>query len=293
MVDEKQPEPASLSKAAQTIILQKTVAGRQSPGDWINLFRELSDFDQHLDALRNKLGASGKTAAIVAAISFFAAFFTFGLALLVFIPALIIAIRKYSRKSKLARVDLDNDFRSTLLPFLKIMSEDLSPDKPVDLALDLAGRTDKKMIKKAELPPGRFKKVTQTVWTDPWCRLSGSLVDGSKISLTITNHFTSQERQWRNARGKSKSKTKWKKISIVTAGLRPDPEQFQMAQSSGQAQAGKLKIVDRGNGKIVRLTNKVRFTSVGEPPDQAVSAQTIVGMFMRLQSDMMPLGARR
>ena len=40
-----------------------------------------------------------------------------------------------------------------------------------------------------DLPPGRFQKLTETIYTDPWCEVKLPLADGTTVILAFENYY--------------------------------------------------------------------------------------------------------
>ena len=150
--------------------------------------------------------------------------------------------------------------------------------------LDLSGPTDKKIVKKEQIPPGRFKKVTETIYADPWCRLEAPLAEGSRLILDIENTYVAHERHWRNARGKHKSKTKWKKQVTIKTGLAPNASVLEFDPQALEALGNKEKIKTsaREKGLTALLSRSFKFKEVNKMPEATVSEEELLAMYFQL-----------
>jgi hypothetical protein len=115
----------------------------------------------------------------------------------------------------LAGLDVSNNLRSFVVPVLTLFREDIDPKTPVRLRLDLSAPTAKPK-KTGESDPfkqGIYHKVIDTTYVDPWMSADTVLVDGTKLSWSVTDRIRERTKTKRNARGKYKSKTKYRKVS--------------------------------------------------------------------------------
>ena len=121
----------------------------------------------------------------------------------------------------LAGLDVSNNLRSFVVPVLTLFREDIDPKTPVRLRLDLSSPTAKPK-KTGESDPfkqGVYHKVIDTTYVDPWMTADTVLVDGTKLSWSVTDRIRERKKTKRNARGKYKTKTKYKKVSDLDVQL--------------------------------------------------------------------------
>lgn len=212
-----------------------------------------------------------------------------GLGLLLPLPALGLAVHLWRRWKQLKQADLINDFRLCLMPGLRDMAQDLDPAKKIRVRMDLAGPVERKQKSKQELPPGRFQKLTETVFEDPWCEVRLPLVDGSTAVLEFEVVWVKHERRYSSRRGKTKFKTKWRKKCAATATLLPGgPRQWDEAalQARLDATRERAQLVEKDGVKAARLERYWVFKGAADPPPDAPPAREVVGMLLRLYSAM-------
>jgi hypothetical protein len=294
-----QDRVAALSQEARKIVDEKKIVGQRRLKDWRALLKELGSFDQEMDKTRHQLGVYGGLGIGLFVVMLVAAIIIISndlgsLALAVAaglgLAGLIGGLLLFLKKRSLGALDLDNEFRLVLTPFLETVADDIARSGKVALNLDLAGRTDQKKKSERNLPPGRFKKLVETVWRDPWCRAEIPLVDGSRLQLDIENTFVSYYRQWKNPRGKTKSKTKWKKMVVVQAGLAPNSRRLAYDQARIQVEAAreKMKYSDKKDRPMARVTRKYKFKSEGEAPEAGPLPEDLLGLFFSLAGLLKP-----
>ena len=298
-----------LSPAARKAVTLKLVRGRKRLNEWRELLDELARFDSATDQLQSRAGKFAIGGIVLLAVGGFITLFTSivaaGGGLPVFVPilaaalpigGLVLLVYNGLRWSYYRKVDLANDFRVCIAPLLELLGHDLPPRGRVGLSLDLTGVTKEKLVSTEKIPPGRFNKVIERVYEDPWCHLAATLADGSKMVLDITNRPVSYDRYWTTRRGaktKSKHKRKWKKLVLVTAALLPDAGK--LAWDDGEVDAAatqeKIKLAEKKGTQVCRLVRKFKFASVGNAPEETISHEDILRMYMKLYSMLAPAGA--
>ena len=281
-----------LTPAARSAVEQKTIGGGWDGRSLVKLMAELDRWDNMAEgrkAWAKRVFIGGIIGSVVGfilmiAVSALTEEFLFGLPMfLVPVAVLIMGIRM---KKAARAVDLPNELRISLRPVLRQLSQDLHPDEKIKVSMNLAGIDEKKCARKKKLPPyGRNTSLTQSFYDEDLCAIRLPLTDGSTAVLRLENQYLKLERSYRSSRGKSKSKTKWKKLSTVTAILIP-PAPIQW-NPSGAAQsmnaANERMSFPKKNGVIVaRMDRYYKFKTADDPPDNAVPGADIVRMFVRL-----------
>jgi len=289
-----------LSAAAEAILLKRTVLARFRLVRCLKILKELARFDEAGDLLR----ASNQRRGIISGVVFFVLLFVFiflgtqddmsaisaafGAGVLIAGGLVVYSVIRYRR---LKSLDLANDFRTVLVPFLTAIREDVSPHDRVKLKLDLAGPTDSKVIRKGEPTSAGGKKFQDTVYSDPWCHLEVPLITGSRITLDISNLYTCRKVTWKNPGGKHKRKTKWKKLVRVRAGMSSAPGRSAIdpGASDRKWENYVLRIKKRPEGETAAIKMKRKFKSTGSASSESVQPKEVLSMFLRLQSLMRPV----
>jgi len=303
----KQVSLESLSPPAQAAIKQKALSGVRRFQEWRAILEEMAAFDASTDALRSRAQRKMVLMFVLAFLCLFVGVFSlaalqFG-GFLVAVPILVgcglltcvvLGICAAVKVSALKKCDLANDFRVTLFPFFELLAEDIGQKGKVALELDVSGATTKKEVSKQKIPPGRFRKVVETAYHDPWCRLKATLVDGNEVLLEVVNNLFSYDRYWTNPRGKYKHKRKWKKRVDVSATVMPRQERvaWDIQGIDAFATGNKLKRAQKKGTDACRLTRRFKFSSVGEAPEAAPKGEQVVAMFSRLYSMLNPSGGK-
>jgi hypothetical protein len=290
-----------LSKAAETAVRKRSVFGRLKLSRWLKILRELAQYDEAGELIRartKKMAViSGVTLILVVLLLLIVGgdkgFLVVSMALAgLALTAAGFLIHSLVRRRQLKDLDLADDFRNVLIPFLIAIREDIASKDKVRLKLDLAGPSDAKVVRRGEVKHKGKKKINETVYSDPWCHLDAPLTAGSHITLDIANTYTRRDVRWKNPRGKSKQKFKWKKMVVVRAGMFPDASRFafdRAAVEKGSGQGG-LRLKKRFEGEAVAMKTKRKFKSVGSaPPAESIQPKEIVAMFLKLESLIRPV----
>lgn len=293
------------SPEAQEVVTTKQAGGRKRLSDWKALIDELADLDAASDRLQARsknLMVLGIVFIVLGGIGSAIAAGAAPLGLIISIPfvvgGLVLAFYQGARWRRFKAMDLANDFRLCLPPLLDALAEDVEKKARVQMTLDLAGATKAKITQTGKIPPGRFRKIIETVYHDPWCHMAAPLADGSQLVLDIANELTSHERHWtkRGRRGKIKfkKKTKWRKVVVVSAAVVPNAERlaWDTGEVSAQSATEKLKLAEKKGAQVCRLIRKFKFSAVNEQPAGVVEPKELVGMFMHLFTLLQPAEGR-
>lgn len=288
-----------LSKTAEAAVLSRRLQGRFSLNRWLRILKELARYDEAGDLLRAQARKRATVCGMFLFLALFAIFLSvvFGLnttAVLlggVALIAVALLVTFLVRSRRLGKLDLADDFRTVLIPFLVAIREDVPAGHKVKLSLDLAGPTEAKRVREGDLPPQRDKKRRETVFSDPWCHLEAPLVLGSQIELDIVNVYTRRDIRWKTSRGKHKRKLKWKKRVVVRAGLHPDARRFAFDPAAAtKSGMGAVRLSKRLEGESAVLKAKKKFKAEGsDPPRESIGPKELVAMFLRLGSMIRPL----
>lgn len=311
----KSPRLEDLSEPVRGLVENKRIWGRRTVKEWLQLLTEASSFDVVLEQIRNRAGKFRNLFIAATVILAIVAIFVHEpllLWLVLVLAALGAGLFFGLRKWNLDKQDVSDDFRKVLVPLLRLLQEDIHPYGQVHLRLDIGGLTKEKVLAERNMPPGRFKKVVLATYADHWCRMKAPLANGGELLLSVENIWSRERRRWRNANGKFKWKTKWKKVVRVTAGLIPDSrfvfdkilaeavaKRYRAAApQEGEEAAGKgmrkfrFRMVRVRGREIGKLTRKFKFRGVNEQPQDTVTPQQVAGMFFQMAGMLRPTGRR-
>ena len=266
----------SSSKASEfdSVCQKKSVRTAMRADQWLSLLRELAAFDKSNESKAAFWQEMLVAAVIGAVIGVVLLIVTHRPAvLLLIVPAAVLLVVAIARCQGLKAKDLSNGFRLLLLPLLDAIREDFRAGRPLSIEIDFRGTVEEKVVRRGKVARPNSLSAEQTVYHDPWCRLSGQLAGGHRLRLSVTDDYFKTVRNYRSASGKSKSKTKWKKNTVVRAALTPDPShKIHAGNLRPFAQAGKFKVQERKGRSIVVVSRKFKFKEKKEaaPPEGQV-----------------------
>ncbi len=189
-----------------------------------------------------------------------------------------------------AKGDLEDDARVTVLPFLRLIAQDVDPGAKVDIWLPLVSAVDqKRLMRKKKLKPSRGKLV-QTTFTAATGRVSVPLVDGTTIDLAIDRrYFRFAHSYWTRGRSgklKRKTKVKWKVLVQIRTAVTPPESKLEWDERAQPVVTGsaktKLKEKTKGSRHIRAMVRTYKAKSVGKRPAFAVDGEEVLGMAMQL-----------
>jgi hypothetical protein len=193
------------ARAAALLRKDKRLSGALPLPGWLLVLQTLGAEDKKGDSLRGWLGGLAIGAAILAFILLVTeAFVAAGAVAILFVGLLVGYILQ-------RRTDLADHLRQFIVPLLRVLSQDVAPDAPVELTLHLTDRFDKSHRKQ--------KVGGVELFEYPWLAGKARLLDGSTLDFAIVD----EARRWsvskRGRSGKTKVKTKLVVRSDVTVRL--------------------------------------------------------------------------
>ncbi len=255
----------SLTADHKAVVRDKVVEGDRSAEGWLELLAPLAAFDAETDAARSRAG--GWLAAVVIIGLILA---IVGLAIepiagaAIAVAAIVLSIVLWSVYRRTKKMDLANGPLAFTVPLMPILREDVDPEEPVHLRLDLGGyQTHGKEKGKSEpYKKGRYYKIVDTYYEDPWLAGHARFVDGTDLQFNATDQVTSQRKTKKNPRGKIKTKTKIKKrTTIQLVAAFPAKNYKQGAAQAAAPEGVRKEKVQPGEARTtVRLASVAKLT---------------------------------
>jgi hypothetical protein len=162
--------------------------------------------------------------------------------------AVIILARIWSKWSS---QNLADNFRIAALPFLTVLREDMEPNQRMQVKLDLreAVIPEKKINESAPYKLGMYHRVIDRTYRDAWFEGRTTLADDTEVSWNVTEQVFERERTKRNARGKTKTKRKYKKRTLVVVTLNFASKEYTLAEAKDDVKQKKKTITLKGGEK--------------------------------------------
>jgi len=236
----------SLSAEQKQILSEKQCDLSRPVDEWLSLLKPIGA----CDAVANKAqGKFGCTFALLIVVTIASLFFLgsggwspMTLGILVLIVAATIAVGVFW--TWLRRVDVSDNLRQFVVPVLALFREDVDPKSPVRLRLDLSKPTaaSKKTGESAPFKQGVYHKVIDTSYVDPWMEAEAVLVDGTKLSWSVTDRIRERKKTKRNARGKYKTKTKYTKKTDLEVRLALRTKTYALADAEVSSDGKRSKV---------------------------------------------------
>jgi hypothetical protein len=210
----------SLSDEQRQIIEQKVVTIERPAAEAIALLQGIAACDAAVAKTRQSAGCSIGAVAIIALVSIFliVGIPFIGIPLLLLcIGGVIPAIRLYRWAG---RVDVSDNLRNTAMPVLAVLRDDLDPQQPLKLTLDLRqpNAPEKLKERKPETKVGGAK-IRETFYEDAWIAAEATLVDGSRLRWSVSDTVRERHKSYKSRSGKYKTKTKIARKSDIEVQL--------------------------------------------------------------------------
>ncbi len=189
------------------------------------------------------------------------------------------------RKQALA-ADLADELRTTILPVLLHLLNDLDPKVKIRVNLDLCTLNEEKMDESSQASSGgRRGTTTVNQFSEPLGSLRLPLANGNTMILQLRNHYKQAVRSYRSSSGKSKRKEKWKKTSKVTGIFIPNkPVAWgdRSMKSFVDPKQESLRFKDVGGVTTARIDRRFRFQKAGQQPSDVVPSADVMSILVRL-----------
>ena len=198
--------------------------------------------------------------------------------------AALLALGAGLRYRRLRHLDLSDNLRVLVLPLLTVLAEETAPDSPVTLQLDLrpSNSPDKLLSSSGARAEGRYLIVERS-YRDPWLTGQAELPRGVRLGWTIVDDVVEQKKTGRNARGKTKIKTKFKKRSAMTVTVALPAGSYAVADAAvvGGGDAESVSLKSREKRQTFTVTRVVKVASLA-PPDAGQLLDLVAAAYRRV-----------
>ena len=236
----------SLSPEQKQILAQKQLDVEKPVDELLAMLKPIAACDRIANKSQTRFGCTFGILIVVtfAAVILFSNLgwgpLTFGV-LLLFIAATIASLWFWRW---LAGIDVSNNLRQFVVPVLALFREDIDPKAPVHLRLDLSKPTagPKKQSESDAYKQGVYHKVIDSMYVDPWMSAEAVLVDGTRLRWSVTDTIRERKKTKRNARGKYKTKTKYRKVTDVEVQLGLKTKTYEVADAEVTSDGKRSKV---------------------------------------------------
>jgi hypothetical protein len=122
-----------------------------------------------------------------------------------------------------ARLDLADRRYELFGELTRLLSHDMEKDGQIAVALDLARTNDRRK----KTGTGKVRDWNVDYYQDPWLRLRGRFLDGTKFQITIIEKLQARSKWKRSRSGKNKYKSKKKSSTLASVLLLPRAKRYQ------------------------------------------------------------------
>ena len=260
----------------RAFISEKRMDGTRTLDDWIAFFAPLAAYDRALRTLTKQLGRIAMFAVIPLFLLLIFALNTSALLALVLVGAVVISVVLGLR---LRAVDVPDQLKVTVLPLLTLLREDVPPDEPLDLDLDLRGMTADKQTSEESLQPsaGRYPKIIETYIDDPWLTGRVRLADGAHLRFSVEARVRKRRITKRSSSGKIKTKHKHKVKHRIGVRLGVPKKHYVVATPEGTSPASeeetdiRIALRDRERRSEIEVRRVVTDKHRGVPTDTTLA----------------------
>jgi hypothetical protein len=221
------------------LLRTRSLAGVFPIEEALGVFDALAVADERNDRRRSLLRKAAIACGVLTGIVLFAGI---PIAAVATGPAVIVLLVLAYR---LGRVDIPNDVRLFVLPWLRILSADMAAAGTVELKLDLHESTDACHRQDDDFTGGRRWEV----YHHPWFSGQATLADGARLAWNAVAHIRRYTR--RKSKGRTKTKIKQAMKYDVSLGLPADS--FAVAPVAGKG-LEKVKVKPGEKRNVVRVS---------------------------------------
>lgn len=258
----------SLNAEQKGILRDKRLELNRPIDELLSLLRPLAACDAMVDKSRTRLGCMFGVAIVVTIVLAFAV----GAIAAAVMLAVTLALGFFYFWMR--KIDVSNNFRQFALPVLTVFKEDIDAAHPVRLQLDLASPTvaSKKQGEKPPYKAGAYHKVIESTYLDSWMSVEALLVDGTKLSWSVSDSIRERKKTKRNARGKYKTKTKYTKKTSLEVTLRLRKKTYDVTAPAD------AEITSDAKRNVVVMERELRSDSL-EPTDPRALIDLVAGVY--------------
>ena len=253
----------SLSPEQKALLKTKQLAGEFEPSALIALLRPLAEYDRLSDTSRTSMGCSTAALFVLAFVLFIVAANVSLFLVPLSLAALGGAIYLLVTVLRLRKLDLSNNFRQVAMPLFAVLKEDMEANATMNVRLDFSPPTSKAKKTGTGKPykEGDYYKVVDTTYVDPWFGGGARLADGSLLQWEVTDDVIESKRTKRTARGKHKTKTKYRKQSAISVTVALPLKEYSVTNLPAD-EGEKVKVRESEKRATFHLAKRVKAKSI-------------------------------
>ncbi|QBB71207.1 hypothetical protein ELE36_13060 [Pseudolysobacter antarcticus] len=257
----------SLSPALRTAIDKKQITGDFTAQALLEQMRALAEFDRKNVLTRSQLRKWKWLAIVLGIVVLFISPLPFVLRVCIFVAAIAAVIYLSMIIRRLSQFAISENFSQVALPFIAILKQDMQAAQTLSIRLDLTPAIVSKKCTGTSKPyeRGAYKKIVDTTYRDPWFDGSARLADDAILRWRLLDTICESKRSKRSSSGKTKTKLRHYKRSLVAIGLSL-PNKFYgvnaAADRSSQKATSKITVHQGDKRSDVKLVRKFKAKSL-------------------------------
>jgi hypothetical protein len=253
----------SLSPEQKALLETKQVSGEYEPRSLIELLRPIAEYDRLSDKARTPMGCSTAALFVLSLVLLVVAANVSLFLLPLSVAALGGAVYLLVTVLRLRKLDLSNNFRQVAMPLFAVLREDMEAGATMNVRLDLSPPNAKAKKTGTGKPykEGDYYKVVDTTFVDPWFGGGTRLADGSLLQWDVTDEVVESARTKRTARGKHKTKTKYRKLSSISVTVALPHKEYAVTNLPAD-EGEKVKVRESEKRTTFRLAKRVKAKSI-------------------------------
>ena len=260
----------SLTEEQKSFINAKNLKGSHPVGVWLDFFKPIVLMDTLCDKQRKAKKNWLIFFVIITFISFF--FLALGPLGILIELALIFTIIVLSVKLiKLKNIDISNQLRLFVFPFLSLMNNDINKKENIELNLEFSNPMDSRfMIKEIPNTNRRYPKVKTKFYKNNWMSAKMKLKDETELDFNINDIIRRRDITKRSRSGKIKSKVKYKVNHVTELKVLFPKEKYLMTEAANRLTAYKE------NKKYHIL--KIKGKNISTDLDQTITPKELLNL---------------
>jgi hypothetical protein len=259
----------SLTPDQKIFIREKRIEGRFTPQQWLFFFNRIAEYDSLRDASSGKFGWLGCVSILLLVASLVIGIITvfllplFFLALILFIAMSVFFVKR--------RKDVPNHLRQFIVPLLLILREEMEPEAPMFLRVDLSEATGKDKLFSEQLSPAGLRlqqagsKITEKIYSNQWLTGAAELADGTKLQWQVFERIRERSEGKRRSSGKYKTKTKHKIKARVQVAMQFKRGDYALTPFRLHTATEKIEVKNTGGRDKIRVRRIAVRNKVNEP----------------------------
>lgn len=247
-----------LSAEQKEFLKTKQYEGRMNMKQWLELIHKMVILDTKGDKARGRALTFWILSLILTIIGFIVVAAS-EITYLLFIPAVFLALFVYFLVVffNLKKIDLTNQLREQVYPFLAAIRDDIPRKAKITLKMNFSEAVQKKHVTEIIPPQGRrLPRIKTTFYTLPYFSSIFNMTDGAEVNFEASDIVRKRDITKRGSSGKIKSKVKYKTKHLFSLKIAYPKEKYNFVGG------GNVLYNDTGSHHQLRLKNKV--TSLGK-----------------------------